>query len=129
MFKIVATHVSMDVADLDGTQKYLEQTCGLEKLREVKRPGFRVVWYPGLELWQAGPEATPGIVKHVAWQVQDIDEAIRVLRGRGVEFETDGPKRIDVDVVDTRERVRYVFFTTPVGFQGELYEVKPAEKD
>lgn len=123
MFKIVATHVSMDVSDLAATQEYLEQVCGFEKLRQVTRPEFRVVWYPGLELWQAKPEATPGVVKHVAWQVDDIDEAVRVLKDRGMTFETEEPQQIDVNVVDTGESVRYIFFTSPVGFQGELYQV------
>lgn len=129
MFKILATHVSMDVANLDETRKYLEEVCGLKKLRQVTRPTFTVVWYPGLELWQAGPEATPGIVKHVAWQVDDIYEAVRVLKERGVTFETEEPQRIDVDVLDTGEIVRYIFFTTPVGLQGELYQVSPPETD
>jgi len=127
MFKIVATHVSMDVSDLTATQEYLEQVCGFEKLREVKRPDFRVVWYPGMELWQVGPDATPGVVKHVAWQVDDIDEAVRVLKERGMTFETEEPQQIDVNVVDTGESIRYIFFTPPVGIQGELYQVSPPE--
>jgi catechol 2,3-dioxygenase-like lactoylglutathione lyase family enzyme len=129
MFKILATHVSIDVEDLDATREYLEDVCGLEKLRQVTRPDFVVVWYPGLELWQVKPDATPGVVKHLAWQVDDLDEAVRVLKEKGVEFNADAPKQIDANVVDTEERVRYAFFTTPVGIQGELYEVKPPRKD
>ena len=125
MFKILATHVSLDVEDLAATQKYLEDVCGFEKLRQVTRPDFTVVWYPGLELWQAGPDATPGIAKHVAWQVDDIDEAVRELKERGVNFDFEEPKQIDPAAVDTGEIVRYMFFSTPVGLQGEIYEVKP----
>ena len=102
MFNIVGTHVSMDVADLDETRRYLEDVCGLEKLRQVTRPTFTVVWYPGLELWQAGPDSTPGAVKHLAWQVDDIDEAVRVLSQTGASFETEAPQAIDVEVVDLR---------------------------
>jgi uroporphyrinogen decarboxylase len=119
----------MDVADLDETMKYLEGTFGLKKLRQVTRPDFIVVWYPGLELWQAGPDATPGVVKHVAWQVDDIDQAVRVLKERGATFESDAPRQIDVDVLDTREVVRFIFFTTPGGLQGELYQVSPPACD
>ena len=125
MFQIVGTHVSLDVKDLDETVKYFEEVAGLKKLREVRRPGVRVIWYPGLELRQADPSATPGIVQHVAWQVDDIDEAVRALKEQGVTFEADAPKQIDVNVVDTGEIVRFIFFTTPVGLRGELYEVKP----
>lgn len=128
MFEIVATHVSLDVANLDETKKFLEERCGLKKLRELKRPdGSTVVWYPGLELWQAGLDTTPGLVKHVAWQVDDLQEAIRVLKEKGVSFETEEPRQIDVTVLDTKEIVHYIFFNTPAGFRGELYQVKPPE--
>ena len=69
--------------------------------------------------------AAPGIVKHVAWQVDDIDAAVVDLKAKGVTFDTAEIQQIDVNVVDTGEIVRYIFFTTPVGLQGELYEVKP----
>ena len=124
MFSIVATHAAMDVANLVETIQYLVSVCGLQELREVNRPGVRVAWFPGLELRQANPEAMPGIVGHVAWQVDDVDEAVRVLKEKGVTFETDAPRQIDVNVVSTKEVLRYIFFTTPVGLRGELYEVK-----
>ena len=125
MFEIIDSHVSVDVADLEETRRYLEESCGLTKFREVNRPGLTIAWYPGLELWQATGEAAPGIVKHVAWQVDDIDAAVADLKARGVTFDTDEIQQIDVNVVDTGEIVRYIFFTTPVGLQGELYEVRP----
>ncbi len=125
MFEIIDSHVSVDVADLEETRKYLEERCGLQKSREVKRPGVTVVWYPGLELWQVADDATPGVVKHVAWQVDDIDAAVQDLKENGVTFATEEIQQIDVDVVDTGEIVRYIFFTMPVGLQGELYEVSP----
>lgn len=129
MFDILGTHVSMDVANLDETTKYLEETLGLKKLRQVTLPDFTIVWYPGLELWQAGPDATPGIAKHVAWQVDDIDEAVRELKERGVNFDFEEPKQIDPAVVDTGEIVRYIFFSTSVGLQGELYQVSPPKTE
>ena len=125
MFEIIDNHVSVDVADLEATRSYLEESCGLNKLREVNRPGLTIAWYPGLELWQATDDAAPGIVKHVAWQVDDIDAAVVDLKAKGVTFDTEEIQQIDVDVVDTGEIVRYIFFTTPVGLQGELYEVNP----
>ena len=127
MFKVLDTHVSVDVANLDEARKYLEENCGLEKLRELNRPGVTVAWYPGLELSQAGPNVRPGIVKHVAWQVDDINQATQILKERGVIFESEEPKQIDVKLLDTREIIRFIFFTTPVGLRGELYQVGPPQ--
>lgn len=129
MFDILGTHVSMDVANLDETTKYLEETLGLKKLRQVTLPDFTIVWYPGLELRQADADTTPDIAKHVAWQVDDIDEAVRELKERGVNFDFEEPKQIDPAVVDTGEIVRYIFFSTSVGLQGELYQVSPPKTE
>jgi catechol 2,3-dioxygenase-like lactoylglutathione lyase family enzyme len=123
MFHILATHVSVDVADLEATMRYLDDVLGLSELREVNRPNVRVVWYPGLELAQAKPESPPGVVKHVAWEVDDILAAMQDLRAQGVTFEGDEPRQIETAVVSTHQRVRYVFFTTPVGLRGELVQV------
>ncbi|MFH1927349.1 MAG: hypothetical protein ABIK79_04125, partial [Chloroflexota bacterium] len=71
----------------------------------------------------------PGIAKHVAWQVDDIDEAVRELKERGVNFDFEEPKQIDPAVVDTGEIVRYIFFSTSVGLQGELYQVSPPKTE
>jgi len=128
MFKIVSTHISTDVANLDETREYLEDVLGLEKLREVNREDIgTIVWYPGLELQQADSNAETGLVKHVAWQVDDIQEAIRVLKKKGVTFETEEARQIDECYLDTKEIVHYIFFRTPVGLQGELYQVRPPE--
>ena len=75
----------------------------------------RIVWFPGLELRQAAKDGAPGTVLHVAWQVDDIDEAVRVLRENGVTFESDEPRRIDAGSLDTDEIVRFIFFETPTG--------------
>lgn len=125
-FRILSTHVSTDVANLEQIKEYLEKTLGLERLRELNRPNQgSVVWYPGLELSQATSDARPGLLKHVAWQVDDIHEAIRVLRETGFMFETEEPREIDLKHLDTKEIVRFIFFETPLGFRGELYEVNP----
>jgi catechol 2,3-dioxygenase-like lactoylglutathione lyase family enzyme len=130
MFKIVSTHISTDVANLDEAREYLEDVLGLEKLRELSREDIgTIVWYPGLELRQADSNAKTGLVKHVAWQVDDIQEAIRLLKKKGVTFETEGPCQIDVCYLDPKEIVHYIFFKTPVGLQGELYQVGPPEMD
>ncbi len=125
MFKIMATHVAVDVADLQATMHYLGDVLGLTKLREVNRPNLRVVWYPGIELTQAKPESPPGGVRHFAWEVDDIRAAMRDMRAQGVTFESDEPRQVETAVVSTRQQVQYVFFTTPVGLRGELVQIDP----
>ena len=51
MFEIIDSHVSVDVADLEETRRYLEEACGLTKFREVNRPGLTIAWYPA---WSCG---------------------------------------------------------------------------
>lgn len=126
MFTIVATHVAVDVADLDEAKRYLEAS-GIQKLRQLTRPdGGQVVWYPGLELRQVEANVSPGVVKHVAWEVDDIGEAMRALRAQGVMFEADAPSQIDTALLDRADRVQYAFFTTPIGLRGEIVQVTPA---
>ncbi len=129
MFNILATHSAFDVADLEATKQYLDAR-GIQKLRELTRPdGFKVVWYPGLELRQVELNATAGIVKHVAWEVDNIEAAMNDLKATGVVFDTETPNQIDVALLDRPDRVQYAFFTTPVGIRGEIVQVNAYQKD
>ena len=122
---IVATHVAIDVADLEETKRYLE-VSGVQKLRELTRPdGLKVAWYPGLELRQVEPNATPGVVKHVAWEVDDIGSAMREMKANGVMFDTEDPNQIDSSLLDCGDCVEYAFFMTPGGLRGEIVQVTP----
>ncbi len=129
MFRILQTHVSVDVPDLTEAKKYLQEICGLEKIRELKKTDKTITWYPGVELSQVEDGEKPGIVKHIAWQVDDIRQAMRVLKEKGVCFDTEEPAEVDPALLDTKEVVRYVFFHTPIGFRGELYQVAPPKND
>jgi catechol 2,3-dioxygenase-like lactoylglutathione lyase family enzyme len=84
----------------------------------------RIVFYPGLELMQATPERPITAVKHVAWEVKDIVEAMRALKARGVTFESEAPLEAIAPSPDTGERILYCFFTTPIGLTGELVETR-----
>src|SRR5262245_42395184 len=106
MFTILATHVAVDVPDLEQAKQYLEG-CGIHKLRELNRPGVTVAWYPGLELRKVEPNATAGIVKHVAWEVDDIAAAMRELKAQGVTFDSEGPNQLDVALLDRPDRVQF----------------------
>ena len=126
MFSIdaISTHVSVDVADLDAATKYVEETLGLAKIREITPEGVgRIVWYDGLELMQADPGVAAWNVKHVAWEVEDIHQVMRELKSKGVVFESEGPKETPV-FEETGEVILYAFFETPVGLPGELIEIR-----
>jgi catechol 2,3-dioxygenase-like lactoylglutathione lyase family enzyme len=122
---IVATHVAVEVADLEETKRYLE-TSGIEKLRELRRGDIQVVWYPGLELRQVKTDGTPGIAQHVAWEVDDIASAMSEMKVTGVVFDTEGPNLLDATLLDRADKVEYAFFTTPFGLRGEIVQVTPA---
>jgi catechol 2,3-dioxygenase-like lactoylglutathione lyase family enzyme len=127
--QIVSTHVALDVTDLDASCRYLEEVLGLTRVRQVVVPGLgRIVWYPGLELMQATPERPVTAMKHVAWEVANIAEAMRTLKARGVKFDSDAPLEGMAPSPDSGERVLYCFFTTPIGLSGELTETRKPSK-
>jgi catechol 2,3-dioxygenase-like lactoylglutathione lyase family enzyme len=122
----ISTHVAMDVADLEETTKYLEEILGLPKLREATVEGVgRMVFYPGLELTQAAPRTPAGVVKHVGWEVEDIQATMIELKRRGVTFEPDPPGEAAFEA--DRLLVLWTNFTTPVGLAGELIQIKKLE--
>jgi catechol 2,3-dioxygenase-like lactoylglutathione lyase family enzyme len=127
--QILSTHVALDVADLEATIRYLEEVLEIPRLRQVFVPGLgRIVWFPGLELMQATTERPVTQMKHVAWEVENIVEAMNTLKARGVTFESDAPQEALAPSPDTGERVRYCFFSTPVGLSGELTETRKVSK-
>ena len=127
--QILSTHVALDVADLEATTRYLEEVLGLRMVRQVFVPGLgRIVFYPGLELMEATPERPVTGVKHVAWEVANIVEAMQALKARGVTFESDTPLEAIAPSPDIGERVLYCFFTTPIGLNGELTETRRPSK-
>ena len=126
MITPIETHVRLDVPNLKTAREYLEDTLGLPLLRSVVRPEFTVAWYSGLELWQAEDDGEQSVTTHVAWQVDNIDATVERLRRDVVTFDTEEVQAIDAEVVTTNERVRYIFFDTPLGVKAELYEVKPS---
>ena len=127
--QILSTHVVLDVADLEATTHYLEEILEIPRLRQVFVPGMgRIVFFPGLELMEATPERPVTGVKHVAWEVENIVEAMQALKARGVTFESDSPLEAIAPSPDTGERVLYCFFSTPVGLNGELTETRRPSK-
>jgi catechol 2,3-dioxygenase-like lactoylglutathione lyase family enzyme len=125
--KILGSHVRVEVDDLEKAKECLSKMYGMAPLRQLRKPdGSSVVWYPGLEIAQSAQRTQPGTMSHLAWEVDDIEAAMKALKSNGVVFETDEPRQIDPSWLDTRELVQFVFFQSPLGFRGELYQITPA---
>ena len=81
-------HVSVNVANLEESAKFYLEVLGLEQL---PRPDFG---FPGMWLRSEGQEIhlmqqenyeEPAKMQHFAFRVEDLDEAVEELKGRGVE--------------------------------------------
>ena len=97
-------------------------------LRQLRKPdGTCVIWYPGLEIAQSAQTVQPSLISHLAWEVDDIQGAMQLLKANGVIFETDEARQIDPSLLDTKELVQFAFFQSPLGFRGELYQITPPQ--
>ena len=111
----------------DESKAFYTQTLGLEIVSEVHRkernsykldlrvPGgtqIELFSFPSAPKRPSYPEACG--LRHLAFEVDDIDEAIESLQGQGVIVE-------DVRVDEHTGR-RFTFFADPDGLPLELYE-------
>jgi hypothetical protein len=104
-----------------------QQTAWNAPLRQLRKPdGTCVLSYPGLELAHSAKPAQPGLMSHLAWEV-DIRQAMQLLKANGVVFKSDDARQIDPSFLDTKELVQFVFFESPLGFRGELYQITPPQ--
>jgi catechol 2,3-dioxygenase-like lactoylglutathione lyase family enzyme len=77
----------LPVRDLSGAQKFYEQTLGLEKVGEM--PGAAVTYRSGSTTLVVYRSEFAGTNKGTAalWEVDDVDGAVKELKGKGVTFE------------------------------------------
>ena len=87
-------HTGLYVARLDDALPFYRDQVGMQVEFELSRPGLRVVMLTSgagrLELLEVTPVAqderrAPGL-RHVAFQVGDVDAAYAALRDEGTEF-------------------------------------------
>jgi glyoxylase I family protein len=122
-----AHHVAVICSDYERSKAFYTQTLGLEVIREVNRKERRsykldlrlpdgtqveLFSFPDPPRRPSYPEACG--LRHLAFEVADIDVAVRELEGRGVVVE---PVR-----VDEHTGKRFTFFADPDGLPLELYE-------
>jgi glyoxylase I family protein len=120
-------HVAIIVSDYQASRKFYTETLGLEVISEVHREArrstkldLRLPDGSQIELFSfPDPPARPSYpeacgLRHLAFEVADLDLAVDTLRARGVAVE-----EIRLDGLTGR---RFTFFADPDGLPLELYE-------
>jgi glyoxylase I family protein len=126
--KIVRTHhIAIICSDYPRSRRFYHQLLGFEIVSEVYREPrnsykldlklpdgvqIELFSFPGAPKRPSYPEAQG--LRHLAWEVEDITEAIAHLEQGGVSVE---PVR-----VDPYTGKRFTFFADPDGLPLELYE-------
>lgn len=119
-------HVALIVSDYQASRRFYTELLGFEILRENYREErgdwkldlrcgdceLELFWIPGSPPRVTRPEACG--LRHLAFAVEDIDEAVRWLEERGIEAE---PVRVDPYTGN-----RATFFLDPDGLPLELHE-------
>jgi glyoxylase I family protein len=120
-------HVAIICSDYLRSRQFYVETLGLEVIREVHRrergsykldlglpDGMQIELFsfPDPPQRPSYPEACG--LRHLAFEVPDVEEAVRELQDRGVTVE---PVRID-----EHTGRRFTFFADPDGLPLELYE-------
>lgn len=126
--KIVRTHhIAIICSDYPRSRSFYHELLGFEIVSEVYREErnshkldlkmpdgvqIELFSFPGAPKRPSYPEAQG--LRHLAWEVEDIDDAIAHLERGGVSVE---PVR-----VDPYTGKRFTFFADPDGLPLELYE-------
>jgi glyoxylase I family protein len=120
-------HVAVICSDYERSRRFYVEILGLEVVREVHRRerdsyklDLRVPDGSQIELFSLpDPPKRPSYpeacgLRHLAFEVADVNEVVRELQGKGVVVE---PVRID-----EHTGKRFTFFADPDGLPLEFYE-------
>ena len=117
-------HTRMRVSDMDETIRFYTEVLGLEVLERKTSPrGSHLAFLkvPNNEELNelccfppSGPVRVQEDLVHLAFQVDDLDGAIRTLQAKGIKI-TDGP-------TTTSSGSRFIFIDAPDGYEIELIE-------
>jgi len=120
-------HTRMRVSDLDETIRFYTTILGLEVIERKTSPrGSHLAFLrvPNMEelieltsFPPSGPVKVQEDLVHLAFQVENLEEAIATLTAQGVKI-TDGPTK-------TSSGSRFIFIDAPDGYEIELIE-RPA---
>jgi lactoylglutathione lyase len=120
-------HTRMRVSDMDQTIAFYRDVLGLDVVERKTSPrGSHLAFLsvPNsqelIELCSfppSGPVTVQADLVHLAFEVDDLDEAIAQLAAKGVRI-TDGPTR-------SSSGSRFLFIDAPDGYEVELIERPP----
>ena len=120
-------HTRMRVSYMDETIRFYTEVLGLEVLERKTSPrGSHLAFLkvPNseelIELCSfppSGPVRVQEDLVHLAFQVDDLDGAIRTLQAKGIKI-TDGP-------TTTSSGSRFIFIDAPDGYEVELIQRPP----
>jgi lactoylglutathione lyase len=120
-------HTRMRVSDMDQTINFYTDVLGLEVMERKTSPrGSHLAFLkvPNseelIELCSfppSGPVKVQEDLVHLAFEVDNLDDAISALNAKGVKI-TDGPTR-------TSSGSRFIFIDAPDGYEVELIERQP----
>jgi len=123
-------HTRMRVSNLDETVQFYTNVLGLEVVQRKTSPrGSQLAFLkvPNsdelIELTSfppSGPVNVQEDLVHLAFQVENLDDTIATLTGKGVAI-TDGPTM-------TASGSRFIFIDAPDGYEIELIERPPGAK-
>lgn len=120
-------HTRMRVSDIDRTIAFYRDILGLEIVERKTSPrGSHLAFLAApnseelIDLCSfppSGPVTVQEDLVHLAFEVENLDDAIRALNDKGVTI-TDGPTR-------TSSGSRFIFIDAPDGYEVELIERPP----
>jgi len=120
-------HVAVIASDYERSKRFYAEVLGLKVVAETYRKErdswkldlavgedyqIELFTFPGAPERPSYPEARG--LRHLAFEVDDVDAAAEELRGKGIEIEA-----VRVDPVTGK---KFVFFADPDGLPLELYE-------
>ncbi len=121
-------HVTIVVKNMKESEDFYRKAFGLELIREWKREGLKSILLGGkegtlLELWEYDePETGEHYdkhkigINHIAFQIENIEEKIKLLEKLGVKTIQDIQKGITVE--------NFALIKDPNGITIELVELK-----
>lgn len=120
-------HTRMRVSDIEETITFYTGVLGLQVVERKTSPrGSHLAFLAApnsdelIELCSfppSGPVTVQADLVHLAFEVENLDEAIRALSAKGIRI-TDGP-------TTTSSGSRFIFIDAPDGYEVELIERPP----
>ncbi len=119
-------HIGLFIRDIEASKKFYTEKLGFTVVSEAEVPdGTKIVMAElndmMIEIVQL-PEydgGQDGVVNHIAIRVKDIEAAMKDLKEKGIQFETDKP----VLLGNVLGGVRYAMFRGPDGERLEIDEL------